>query len=107
MSQLEINRVLTEMRALATQAAGAPAVAAPAAGGTGDFGALLKASLDKVNDLQQTATSTAQAFEMGQPNVDITNVMLEIQKAGLAFKAMTEVRNKLVSAYQEIMNMQM
>lgn len=57
--------------------------------------------------MQQSATAAAQAFEAGAPNVDITGVMIEVQKAGLAFKAMTEVRNKLVNAYQEIMNMSM
>jgi flagellar hook-basal body complex protein FliE len=106
MSSIEINRVLAEMRALTAQAAGKPAAAEPG-GGVNDFGALLKASLDKVNGMQQSATSAAQAFEAGAPNVDITNVMIEVQKASLAFKAMTEVRNKLVNAYQEIMNMQM
>jgi flagellar hook-basal body complex protein FliE len=106
MSSLEINRVLAEMRALATQAAGqTPSSAAPA--GTPDFGALMRASLDKVNSMQQNATQAAQAFEAGAPNVDIASVMIEVQKAGLAFKAMTEVRNKLVDAYREVMNMQM
>jgi flagellar hook-basal body complex protein FliE len=103
MSQMEINRVLAEMRALSAQAAGAPAASQD---GGADFGAMMKASLEKVNDMQQTATASAQAFEAGQ-NVDLTTVMLEVQKAGLAFKAMTEVRNKLVEAYREVMNMQM
>ncbi len=103
MSQLEINRVLAEMRALSAQAAGQPAAAA----GKLDFGALMQASLEKVNSLQQSATVAAQAYESGQGNVDITSVMVEVQKAGLAFKAMTEVRNKLVEAYREVMNMQM
>lgn len=105
MSQLEINRVLAEMRALSAQAAGKSPDAAAA--GNLDFGAVLKTSLDKVNALQQNATATAQAFEAGAPNMDITSVMIEVQKAGLAFKAMTEVRNKLVDAYREIMSMQM
>ncbi|HEU4532376.1 MAG TPA: flagellar hook-basal body complex protein FliE [Steroidobacteraceae bacterium] len=109
MSTLEINRVLAEMRALSAQAASRapePMVAA-GAGGPSDFGALLKAGLDKVNNAHSSATAAAKAFEAGAPNVDITGVMLEVQKAGLAFKAMTEVRNKLVNAYQEIMNMSM
>lgn len=105
MSQLEINRVLAEMRALSAQAAG-QATAPEGAGGL-DFGALLKGSLDKVNGMQQNATAMAHAFEAGAPNMDITTVMLEVQKAGLAFKAMSEVRNKLVDAYREVMSMQM
>jgi flagellar hook-basal body complex protein FliE len=106
MSDVAINRVLAEMRALSAQAAGNSTGATGAAGSL-DFGSLLKNSLDKVNTLQQNATSAAQAFEAGASNMDITTVMLEVQKAGLAFKAMTEVRNKLVDAYRDVMNMSM
>jgi flagellar hook-basal body complex protein FliE len=45
------------------------------------------------------------SYEAGDKSVDLTKVMLEVQKAGLAFRAMTEVRNKLVDAYQQVMNM--
>ena len=107
MSTVEINRVLAEMRALSASAAGRAPEPMAAAGGPSDFGALLKAGIDKVNGLQQNAIVSTKAFEAGAPNVDITSVMIEVQKAGLAFKAMTEVRNKLVNAYQEIMNMSM
>jgi flagellar hook-basal body complex protein FliE len=103
MSSVEINRVLAEMRALAAQAGNKPVDA----GGSpqADFGALLKSSLERVNDMQQRAESMANAFETGAKDVDITKVMIEVQKADLAFRAMTEVRNKLVQAYQDIMNM--
>ena len=47
----------------------------------------------------------AEAFEAGTENVDLADVMISLQKASLSFKAMTEVRNQLVNAYQEIMNM--
>ncbi len=106
MSDVAINRVLAEMRSLAAQAgSGASAAASPA--GALDFGALMRTSLDKVNGLQQNAAAAAQAFETGASSMDITGVMIEVQKAGLAFKAMSEVRNKLVEAYREVMNMQM
>jgi flagellar hook-basal body complex protein FliE len=45
------------------------------------------------------------AFERGVPGVELSTVMIESQKASVAFRAATEVRNRLVSAYQEIMNM--
>ena len=48
----------------------------------------------------------AAAFEMGDPNVDLADTMLALQKSSLSFQALSQVRNKLVSAYQEIMNMQ-
>ena len=47
----------------------------------------------------------AAAYETGDKSVDLTKVMLEVQKASLAFRAMTEVRNKLVDAYREVMSM--
>ena len=56
-------------------------------------------------EMQKGAESMAAAFETGAKDVDIAQVMIEVQKAGLAFRAMTEVRNKLVQAYQDVMNM--
>jgi len=47
----------------------------------------------------------AQAYELGQPGVDITQVMVAMQKSSLSFQALTQVRNKVVDAYQTIMNM--
>ena len=103
MSDMNITKVLAEMRALATQASQTQ----PAADDTGqaDFGALLKESINKVNTTQQAAATAAGRFEAGDPNTDLTEVMIALQKADVSFKAMTEVRNKLVDAYREIMNM--
>lgn len=103
MTPVELNRVLGEMRTLAAQASN-KAVAPEAAAQT-DFGTLLTNSINRVNDMQTSAESMAAAFETGAKDVDIAQVMIEVQKAGLAFRAMTEVRNKLVQAYQDVMNM--
>jgi flagellar hook-basal body complex protein FliE len=108
MAAIDTTRLLMELRALAAEAQRAPRVAAgPGANGGAapDFGSVLKASIGEVNNLQQSASALASAFEQGEPGVDITRVMVEAQKASLAFRAMTEVRNRLVSAYQEVMNM--
>lgn len=106
MDRIDSSRLLLELRAMAAEAQRASLPAAPAAtNGPLDFGQVLKASIDRVNDMQSTASTLATAFEQGQPGVDITRVMLEAQKASLAFRAMSEVRNKLVNAYQEVMNM--
>ena len=48
----------------------------------------------------------ATAFESGDPTVNLSEVMVAIQKASISFQAMTQVRNNLVSAYKEVMNMQ-
>jgi flagellar hook-basal body complex protein FliE len=104
MTTIDTSRMLLELRAMAAEAQGTRA--AQAATGTPlDFGQVMKASLERVNDMQQNASSLSVAFEQGTPGVDLTRVMLEAQKASLAFRAMAEVRNKLVNAYQEVMNM--
>ena len=107
MSDMQINRLLAEMRALAAQAGMRPETGAETAGAAGatDFGALLKASIEQVNTTQQNAGALAESFEAGVPGADLGEVMVALQKADISFKAMTEVRNRLVNAYQEIMNM--
>ena len=70
-----------------------------------DFAEMLKNAIDKVNETQKTANALRESYEMGDPEVDITQVMIASQKSTVAFEAMTQVRNKLVSAYQEIMRM--
>lgn len=65
----------------------------------------MKNSVDQVASMQNQATALASAYETGDKSVDLTKVMLEVQKAGLAFHAMTEVRNKLLDAYTQVMGM--
>ena len=101
---MQISQVLAEMRALQARASGvseAPAAAAQPS----DFANLMKNSVDHVATMQNQATALADAYEGGDKSVDLTKVMLEVQKASLAFRAMTEVRNKLVDAYTQVMNM--
>ncbi len=113
MPAIDSTRLLMELRSLALEARKSPAIGDIGANGTNgatgtgapDFASILKTSLNQVNDMQQSATDLGTAFEQGKPGVDITRVMVEAQKAQLAFRAMTEVRNRLVSAYQEVMNM--
>jgi len=102
---MQIQQVLAEMRALQARASGISAEIAPAAAQPADFASLLKDSVDHIAAMQNQATALADAYETGDKSVDITKVMLEVQKAGLAFRAMTEVRNKLVDAYTQVMNM--
>jgi len=110
MSSMQITQVLAEMRALQARASGfseAPSAAGAAATATqpSEFANLMKGSVDSVAGMQNHATAMASAYESGDKSIDLTNVMLEVQKASLAFRAMTEVRNKLVDAYQQVMNM--
>jgi len=107
MNTIEVNGLLQQMRALSEQARVQPrAPAAPSASeGMPDFGSLLKKSIDGVSSSQNTASALADKFERGDPGTDIGSVMVALQRADLSFRAVTEVRNKLVDAYKEIMNM--
>lgn len=70
-----------------------------------DFSQALKASLDQVNNVQQKADQMGQKFVAGDDSVNLSDVMISLQKSNIAFQATVQVRNKLVSAYHDIMNM--
>lgn len=71
-----------------------------------DFAAALRNSLDQVNASQKQAEVMGQKFALGDDSVNLSDVMIASQKAGISFQATIQVRNKLVSAYHDIMNMQ-
>ncbi|HUL80653.1 MAG TPA: flagellar hook-basal body complex protein FliE [Gammaproteobacteria bacterium] len=101
---ISMTHLLAEMQRLAATAdARAPTteLLEPQQG----FAELLKSSLDAVNQAQTTAYNMAAALERGDKSVALPEVMIALQKANLSFQAMTEVRNRLVNAYQEVMNM--
>ena len=104
---MNIDQVLAQMRTIAVQAQQsptAPGVEQASEGGV-NFSEILKTSLNQVNEVQGEAKDLVKAFEQGDLNVDIAEVMVALQKASVSFQAMTQVRNKLVSAYQDVMNM--
>ncbi|WP_417530338.1 flagellar hook-basal body complex protein FliE [Marinobacter lipolyticus] len=72
---------------------------------TPSFGDMLSRAVGSVNELQQTSGELKTAYEMGDPNVDITRVMIASEKASVSFEALTQVRNRVVKAYEDIMNM--
>jgi flagellar hook-basal body complex protein FliE len=106
MSQMEIDRVLAQIRSLSAQMRPAATPASqPKTGAVSEFASILRNGIDQVNQQQQRAGQLADAFERGTPGVELPQVMLEMQKASVSFRALNEVRNRLISAYQEIMNM--
>jgi flagellar hook-basal body complex protein FliE len=100
-----IDNLLGQLRAAAAIGS-KPAHAAAASAAGADFATLLKNSLDGINGSQVTASRLAREFEIGAPNANLTDVMVSMQKANLSFQQMVQVRNRLVSAYHDIMNMQ-
>jgi flagellar hook-basal body complex protein FliE len=103
MSSSNIDQVLAQMRVMAAQAGAQPVRPEESAGN--DFSNLLKQSIDNVNEVQQEAGAMKKAFETGQGDVDLAEVMIAVQKSSLSFETMVQVRNKLVDAYKDIMNM--
>ncbi len=107
-----IDQMLSLLRATATQAAGRPADVPGAANGAGgttgsvDFAQVLKNSIDQVNQTQQQAEGMAANFAAGNDTANLHEVMISLQKANVSFQEMVQVRNKLVSAYHDVMNMQ-
>jgi flagellar hook-basal body complex protein FliE len=116
MSNLQIDSVLAQIRSLQAQTKiGVPAIAKPmdnvqgaglvAGGDRVSFANVLKQGLEAVNATQSKAADTAARFDRGEPGLELSQVMLEANKSQVAFRATVEVRNRLVSAYQDIMNM--
>ena len=103
MNSSGIDQLLQELNSLAARAEGQEPAAAP--GGAG-FGEALQTALDQVSRAQEEAAHMTQQFDLNAPNVNLHDVMMSLQKASLSFQTMVQVRNRLVSAYQEIMNMQ-
>ena len=103
-NSVDPQALLAEMRALVDTARGSELdfqVKAP----NSEFSEVLQRAIDLVNTNQQEAARLARTFEQGEPGVDLAQVMVAIQKANLSFQAATQVRNRLVAAYQDIMNM--
>ncbi len=74
-------------------------------GQTSNFGDMLSNAVNNVNEVQQNAGALRTAYDMGDPSVDITQVMIAAQKSSVSFEALTQVRNRVVKAYEDIMNM--
>lgn len=102
-----IEAMVAQLRAAAAQTKPAVQAAVPAEQTTQrvSFESMLKSSLDQVNEAQQQSTRLAQRFAMGDGTVSLSDAMISLQKSSIAFQQTVQVRNKLVAAYQEIMNM--
>lgn len=103
MTSVGIDQMVAQLRAVAAQAAQAPEAQNASAV---DFAALLKNALAETNAAQLEARELSRQFATADPNASLEEVVLSLQKASVSFQTMVQVRNKLVSAYQEIMNMQ-
>lgn len=106
MSVQGMDQLLGTLQSMATQAANVSVKTPEATQGPSDFASLLQSSIAQVNEAQQQAQSLQNQFNEGSSDVGLQDVVLSLQKANLSFQTMVQVRNKLVTAYQEMMNMQ-
>ncbi len=100
-----IEDVLSQMRSVAQAASARPVNENAPTVESGGFAAELQRSIQQVASMQNSATAQAKAFQLGDPNVALNDVMIDMQKASIAFQATVQVRNRLVAAYQEIASM--
>jgi flagellar hook-basal body complex protein FliE len=108
MSEIDVRSVLSQIRALQAQAnttTAAPGKAVGETTGAPSFGRVMEAALDRVSLSQGNAGDLQNKFQLGDPNTDLASVMLASSRAQVEFKGLVETRNRMVRAYQDIMNM--
>ena len=104
MNEISPQQLLSQIRAMQSELQ--PLAAKPTADtNEPGFGALFSNAINQVNETQTHAAGLKRDFVSGTSDKSLAEVMIASQKADLSFRAMTEVRNKLVTAYQEVMNM--
>lgn len=111
----DINSVLAEMRSLRSQVQKTdelrPEISPNKIQGAQEakplpkFGDLLANAVNSVNDTQLKSAELSTAFQQGDPSVSLSQVMIQSQKASVSFQALTQVRNKVVQAYEDVMKM--
>lgn len=104
MNKIEAQQLLREMHDLAKQAQG-QSHQTGSAEQAGKFGDVLIQQIDKVNEANQVATDLKDRFVLGDPNVSLPQAMIASQRSSLYTTFLTEARNKVINAYNEIMNM--
>lgn len=102
MDKLSANQLLQNMQQLIEQT---QSQSNQKAEGSSNFQEIFSSALSQVNQLQVNAGQMTERFERGEVGLELSDVMIAVQKANVSFEAVLQVRNRLVSAYQEIMNM--
>ena len=114
--RIDVNRLLVEMRAMKSQAQAfggtqaliandQPSINKPSTIQGPRFNDVMAQAVNKVNEVQQASKAMSNAYLQGDSGIDVTDVMIASQKASVAFESMVQVRNKLVEAYRDVMNM--
>lgn len=111
---IQANNLYSELQSMSSQIGGVGADIRPntdvnvqkvANSSSANFGQLLEQAINNVNDLQSKSGELKTALEMGDRSVTLAETVIASNKAGIAFEATVQVRNKLVEAYKQIMSM--
>ncbi len=89
----------------ASGVSGVAGVKAATAGGSASFSNVLKNALQSVSESQNEVSTLQRDYQLNKPGVSLEQTMIAMQKAQIEFQAAVTVRNRLVSAYTDIMNM--
>lgn len=106
MNTINQNTLVNTMKAMQEAASGNSAPATNNIQNATDFQSLISKLIDSVNEAEQTSSQLKNSYELGDKGVSLTQVMIASQKSEISFQALLQVRNKLLSAYQEIMRIQ-
>ena len=107
MDPISMDSLLAKLQAARDVASAMPSKTTTPASNPVDFGTMLKNTLDSVNKAQTTAASRWRTnFSLGDPKVSLEDSMVAMQKANVSFQAAVQVRNRVVQAYHDIMNLQ-
>ncbi|MGK0500564.1 MAG: flagellar hook-basal body complex protein FliE [Oceanicoccus sp.] len=119
-NRTDINNLLSQMQAMKTQAGGnlelrarSDVEASFGVDGSNkvgtstapDFTSMFNNAINTVNETQQASGALSTAYQQGDPSVSLTQVMVASEKSSVSFQALSQVRNKLVEAYKDVMNM--
>jgi len=104
MSATLMRGVLDQIQSQAQQLSGVSRPAPAAAGKTPSFSDVLFNSINEINKTQLDAKNTTQQWMSGSSDIGLNDVMLSMQKSSISFSFGMQARNKMLSAYQEIMN---
>ena len=106
MNEINSNELLSQLQVLARKVQeGTADSGIDVSSQSTKFSELMENSINQVNDQQMKASDLAKSFELNDPNVPLSTVMIEMQKARVSFEALKQVRNQLVDAYKQVMNM--
>ncbi len=105
MNTISPDHLLSQIRTMGQELRPTEPTSPPARPEGPDFGAMLKTTIDAVNEAQKYSSDLQTSFINGTTDKSLADVMIAKEKAGLSFRAVAEVRNKLITAYQDIMNM--